>query len=395
MAEVLLGIGGSVACYRACDVARELMRQGHNVHAVLTRSAAQFIQPVLLESLTGNPCLVDVFDEPERGMMAHIDLARKADLLLIAPATASLIGHLAHSTAEDMLTSLALAFDGPICVAPAMNPSMLSNPGVQENLTLIQQRGMWIVDPETGLVACGEEGSGKLASNSEIVEAAASILRVHELLKGKKVLITSGPTHEPLDGVRFIGNRSSGRMGCSVARAALLFGAEVVVVSGPVEVAYPARAKVLRVSTAQEMHDAAVSEVGDADWVIGVAAVADYRPAERREGKIPSGEEPLRIELAPNPDVIASLAERVSGGSRVVAFAAEHGLDKDAIRRKMERKGVWAIVVNDISNPEVGFESSVNEVELITDSASHAIPRASKDVVAIRMWDWLLQQADA
>lgn len=390
MANVILGVGGSVASYRACDVARDLMRAGHSVYPVLTRSAAEFIQPVLLESLTGNPCLVGVFDEPERGRMAHIDLARQADLLLVVPATANLIGHFAHGTSDDMLTTLALAFDGPVCIAPAMNPSMLSNPEVQKNLERVQERGIWVVPPEAGLVACGEEGSGKLASNASIVEAAEQILSVRSRLTGKKVLITSGPTHEPIDGVRFIGNRSSGKMGCSVARAALLFGADVTVVSGPVSVAYPARAKVIQVETAQEMMEASKAASGDADWIVGVAAVADYRTETRNEGKIRSGSSNLVLKLVANPDIISELARTAGNNCKVVAFAAEHGGGVDEVQEKMSRKGVAAIVLNDVSRADIGFESDANEVQVVTETAVHSIPMAPKDVTAIRMWETLL-----
>jgi phosphopantothenoylcysteine decarboxylase/phosphopantothenate--cysteine ligase len=382
--NAVLGVSGSVAAYRACDLARELMRAGFTVRACLTDSAAKFVSPSLFEALTGQPCLQDTFEEPERGRMAHIDWARSASVLVVAPATANTVNKLANGYADDMLTTLALAYEGPIVVAPAMNPSMYANETVVASLVRLQERGAFIVEPSEGDVACGEQGQGKLASIAEITSVVTQVAFTTQALKGKNVLITSGPTEEPLDDVRMLTNRSSGKMGAAVVRAALLMGANVTVVAGPQKAPLPLRATIERVTTAQEMLDAALKYAKDADLVIGVAAVADYRPAKRVEGKIRSGEIES-IGLVANPDVIAELAKASEG--RVVAFAAEPAGSVEVAKEKMARKGVHAIAVNDVSQGV--FDSDSNALTLVFASGkTTSIERASK----LRCALWLLGQ---
>jgi phosphopantothenoylcysteine decarboxylase/phosphopantothenate--cysteine ligase len=360
--NVVLGVSGSVAAYRACDLARELMRAGFTVRACLTDGASRFVSPALFEALTGQPCLQDAFEEPERGRMAHIDWARSASVLVVAPATANVLNKLANGYADDMLTTLALAHEGPMVVAPAMNPSMFAHETVRESLDRLQERGAVVVEPDEGEVACGEQGQGKLASVASIAAAVLDVAKVAQLLKGKKVLVTSGPTEEPLDSVRVLTNRSSGKMGAAVARAALLMGAEVTVVAGPQRAPLPLRANVFRVRTAEEMLETAMQFAFDADLIVGVAAVADYRPEEPAEGKVRSGG-PLDVRLVPNPDILAALARETGG--KVVAFAAEPDGGTDAARKKLAKKGAFAIAVNDVSRTDIAFDSDHNELTLV------------------------------
>jgi len=389
MKTIVLGVSGSVAAYRAADLARDLMRAGYTVRVCLTDSAEKFVSRALFEALTGQPCLQDTFDEPEVGRMAHIDWARKADLALVAPATANLICKLAAGIGDDMLTTIALAYEGPILIAPAMNPSMYLHEPVQEAMRVLAERGAFLIEPQEGDVACGEHGQGKLAANAHILDEVLAVSSRNELLRGKRVLITSGPTQEPLDDVRYLTNRSSGRMGAALARAALLMGAEVTVVTGPTSVPLPLRATVIRVHTALEMLDAAIKLAATADWIIGAAAVADFRPARRVPGKIRREDAPNTIDLVENPDVIGSLAKQAKPGTRVVGFAAEPTSDTETAKQKIARKGLWAIAMNDISRADVGFESSDNELALI-DSSGDIVRSGKRSKLACALW--LLEQ---
>lgn len=388
MKRVVLGVSGSVAAYRAADLARDLMRAGCEVRVCLTDAAQKFVQAALFEALTGQPCLQDVFEEPVRGRMAHIDWARQADLILIAPATANTLSKLAHGEGEDMLTTLALAATGPIVVAPAMNPAMYTHAATQSSMETLKSRGVHFVEPVEGDVACGENGQGKLASNAHIVEESLRIIHRAEVLKGQTVLITSGPTEEPIDDVRFLTNRSSGKMGMAVARAAKLMGADVVLISGPTSLPTPTDFRVIPVRTAEEMRSAALGEIRHAQLVIGVAAVADYRPAQRIRGKLRRSDEEWALKLVPNPDIIAELAQ-AHPEKKVVAFAAEPTSDPEVARAKMLRKGVHAIAMNDVSRPDIGFGADENELKLLfSDGKSAESGKQSKLGCAL----WLLEK---
>ncbi len=391
MRNIVLGVSGSISAYRACDLARDLMRAGHTVRVCLTDGAQQFVTPILFETLTGQPCLQDTFDEPERGRMAHLDWARAADLILLAPATANLINQIANGIAGDMLTTLALASDAPLVVAPAMNPAMLAHPETADSIRKLQARGATIVEPQEGDVVVGEYGKGKLAPNSAIYEAALTILSRSQRLAGKKVFLTTGPTREPIDSVRFISNRSSGKMGYALARAAQLMGAEVTVVSGPTALP-PLRGTAWHeVQTAEQMLAASLDHAAGADWIFGLAAVADYRPLDPAESKLRRSTEDLTLTLTPNPDIIATLTRHFPT-ARTVAFAAEPGTDPSYAREKLDRKGVYAIAMNDISSPEVGFESDENELTLIRkDRGLTSSGRRSKLACAL----WLLESLTA
>ena len=386
--NVVLGVSGSIAAYRAADLARDLMRQGFTVRVCLTDSAQRFVTASLFEALTGHPCLTDTFEEPEPGRMAHIDWARQADVIVIAPATANTINKIATGVGDDMLTTIALATTSPLIIAPAMNPQMYVNEATQRSLELLAARATIMVEPQDGDVACGEHGQGKLATNAEIVAAVNSVALRTKVLAGKHVVITSGPTQEAIDDVRFLSNRSSGKMGSALARAALLMGARVTVVSGPVKVGYPLNARVDRVQSAMQMLDASLAASKDADIIIGAAAVADYRVANPIAGKMRRSLDSISLELIPNPDIIAALAKAFPEAT-VVGFAAEPGSDLSTAREKLIRKGIRAIAINDISQPGIGFDSDNNEITLITqDGQAHSSGRKSKLSCAL----WLLEK---
>lgn len=386
--NILLGVSGSISAYRAADLSRELMRHGHTVRVCLTDAAQNFVSAVLFETLTGQPCLIDTFEEPTPGRMAHIDWARQADLIVIAPATANTINKIANGIGDDMLSTIALVTTKPMVIAPAMNPQMFLNDTVRKSLEALALRGATIVEPTEGDVACGENGQGKLASISTIVSAVEDVLFSSALLAGKKVLITSGPTQEPIDSVRYVSNRSSGKMGSAVAKAALQMGASVTVVAGPQLEPLPIGATVRSVMTAQEMHDVALGIAKDFDLIIGVAAVADYRVANPKTGKIRRDGESLSLDLVPNPDIIAALAA-VAKKAVVIGFAAEPSSDTVIAQEKIARKGLFAIAANDISNDGTTFGSDNNKLTLIfADGTLVDSGIQSKFQCAI----WLLQQ---
>ena len=362
--DAVLGVSGSVAAYRAADLARELMRSGFTVRVCLTDSAQKFVQPALFEALTGNPCLIEAFEEPERGRMAHIDWARQADIIIIAPATANTINKMAQGIADDMLSTITLATTKPIVIAPAMNPQMYANEVTQQSLEALEARGAYIVEPEEGDVACGENGQGKLASISSILYAVNEVASTSKILKGKKILITSGPTQEPIDDVRFITNRSSGKMGVALAKAALLMGAEVTIIAGPQEARIPLQLTVIKVKTALEMLEAMKEQAPQHDWIIGAAAVADYRLENPSSGKLRRSESSLQISLIPNPDIIAEAA-RLAPNAKVIGFAAEPSPDLSIAKEKIRKKSLFAIAANDVGNTEIGFDSSANAIDLI------------------------------
>jgi phosphopantothenoylcysteine decarboxylase / phosphopantothenate---cysteine ligase len=387
--NVLLGITGSVAAYRAADLARELMRAGCTVRTCLSDGAQGFVRPALFEALTGQPSLVSVFDEPERGRMAHIDWARWADAVLVAPASADVLSAAAHGEARDMLQTILVAYDGQVLFAPAMNPSMFASEAVVAARRILEERGAHFVEPDEGDVACGEQGQGKLAAIPRIVEAAMAVLQAKKLYEGKTILITSGPTQEPVDGVRFLSNRSSGRMGMALGRAGLMMGARVVLVTGPTAEVAPTRAHVVRVRTAQEMLEAATRLAPEADLIVGAAAVADYRPAEPQAGKMRRGEETIELKLVRNPDVLASAARAAKKGAKVVGFAAEPDEGLETARRKREGKGLYAIAVNDVSRSDIGFEAAENELTLVkAEGAAESSGKLSK----LRCALWLLER---
>ena len=363
--NAILGVCGSVAAYRAADLARELMRHGFTVRVCLTTAAQHFVTAELFEALTGQACLVDVFEEPARGRMAHIDWARWANVVVVAPATSTTLSRLAFGIGEDMLTTLALATKAPLVIAPAMNPTMHASDPTQGALRILRGRAAVIVEPVEGDVACGENGQGKFASVGAIVEAVDAVTSRGQILEEKNVLITSGPTHEALDDVRILTNRSSGKMGAALGRAALLLGAKVAIVTGPSSAPLPMQAEVVRVKTALEMLAEVERLAPEADVIIGAAAVADYRPAERMPGKVRRSEKELTLKLVPNPDILAAAVAKAKPGATIIGFAAEPSDHADVARKKLAAKGLSAVAMNDISRTDAGFESDNNELTLL------------------------------
>lgn len=386
--QVLLGVTGGIAAYKAVELLRLLIKQDAEVDVIMTRSATEFVAPLTFQTLSNRPVHLHTFRLLDKMEISHTSLADRADLVIVAPATANIIGKYAGGVADDLLSTTLLATDAPVLLAPAMNPRMWAHDAVQENVALLQKRGVHFVGPAQGEVACQDEGWGRMAEPAEIIAAAAGLL--HEpVLAGKKLVITAGPTREPLDPIRYISNRSSGRMGYALARAASLLGAQVTLVSGPTALAAPADVELHRVETAAEMLPAVKQAFADADALIMAAAVADFRPAQTHSDKLPKSECGDAIALVENPDIIAALA-KVKGQKMVVGFAAETG-DADAkAAEKMKRKGLDAIVANDVSQPGIGFDAEENEVRILfADGRVEPLPRMRKQELAFAILESL------
>lgn len=362
---VLLCVSGSISAYRAADVARDLMEKGCNVQVALTEGALKFVTADLFTWLTERPAFTDTFQQTEPGQMAHIELAREASLFVCAPASAHTLAKFANGYAGDAVSSLFLAYRGPVLLAPAMNPAMWLHPATVANVRLLQARGTHFVQPDYGLVACGEEGIGKLAGVEQIVHAALSLLHDWVSYRGKHIVITSGPTYEPIDPVRFIGNRSSGKMGHALAHAALLRGARVTLITGPTSLPEPIGADVISVRTAAEMARATEEVFPQCDVFIGAAAVADFRPVLEADRKIKRRPEGLTLGLEPTEDIIASLTAMKKPGQKIVGFAAETEALVENAKAKMAAKGLDFIIANDVTAPDAGFDSDNNRVTII------------------------------
>ena len=383
--RILLGVGGGIAAYKAAEFARLLMERGHEVQVVMTAAAQEFVRPLTFAALTGRKVLTDLF--AIENAIEHIAVAQEHDLLAIAPATADLMAKLAHGEANDFLTTVYLAFQGPVVIAPAMNVNMWDHPATQSNLQTLRQRGHRIVGPGEGYLACGMIGAGRLADPEEIAEAIASEFRTRRELEGETVLITAGPTQEPLDPVRFISNRSSGKMGYALAEAAAARGARVVLVSGPVHLPPPRGVEVIHVRTAQEMRDQVFENLAPAGIVIKSAAVADFHLSRVHEQKIKKTAARVSLELDPTPDILAELG-RNKGDRLLIGFAAETQNLQQEARRKLETKNCDMVVANLVGGAETGFETDQNEVTLVMRTGDVLpLPRASKREIADRIFD--------
>jgi len=384
MALIALGVCGGIGAYKSVEVVRGLQKQGHDVFVVMTRSAKQFVGELTFEAITRHKVLSSQFEPGANADIEHISLASSIDLLLIAPATANIIGKFANGIADDFLTSLYLATKAPVLMAPAMNTHMLEHAAVQRNLEMLGARGTRFVDPGAGYLACGWIGKGRLAEPDDIVAAAGEVLSPSGPLKGKTVMVTAGPTREALDPVRFVGNRSSGKMGYALASAARNRGARVVLVSGPTELGPPSGVEMIRVTTAAEMREAVVARALDADVVIMAAAVADYAPAVAADQKIHKDRETLTLTLVRTPDILAELVRLRAGKEKplLVGFAAETADLLASARRKQREKGVELIVANDVSRSDAGFEVDTNEVTLVSAHGEESLPLQSKMSIA-------------
>jgi len=384
--NVILGVSGGIAAYKAAELARLLVRAGADVHCVMTAAAREFIGPLTLQTLTKNPVAISLFDLWDEREIGHISLAERADLCIIAPATANCIGKIALGIADDMLSTVVMATRAPLLIAPAMNVNMWNNPAVQENIRTLQGRGVHIIDPECGELACGAEGTGRLAENEAIFERAAALLCPQDY-SGVKVLLTAGPTREFLDPARFLSNPSSGKMGYCLARALQWRGAEVTLVSGPVALQPPRGVAHIAVASAREMAAAVEQHYEQARLIIKAAAVADYRPRVQLPRKQKKQAGPLTVELERNPDILAGLGARK--GSRVlVGFAAETDDIITHAKKKLTEKNLDMIIANDINRPDAGFESDTNQVCILTaGSEPEHLPCMSKDLLAHAILD--------
>lgn len=391
MAFIALGVSGGIGAYKAVEIARGLQKQGHDVVAIMTRSARRFVGPLTFEAITRREVITDQWTPGANADIEHISIASSIDLLLVAPATANTIGKFANGIADDFLSSLYLATTASVLMAPAMNTNMFAHPAVVKNLETLSARGVKFVEPGEGYLACGWIGKGRLAEPAEVVEAVAAMLRPSGALSGKRVLVTAGPTFEDIDPVRFIGNRSSGKMGYAIAAEAARRGARVTLVTGPTHLPAPKVADVVQVRSARDMHDAVMARAGEADAVVMAAAVADYTPSARASQKVAKSDG-LDLSLEKTPDILAALGKLPSRSAArpvLVGFAAEtHDVIAHA-REKLQRKGADVIVANDVSQPGAGFEVDTNAVTIISRDETEELPLASKTAIAGKILDRL------
>lgn len=390
--RVTVGISGGIAAYKAAELVRSLQRQALDVHVVMTDAARQFIQPLTFAALTGHKVIDQMWsqsgdaDESLASAIEHIDAAQTTDLLIVAPATANILAKFAYGMADDFLTTLYLATKAPVIVAPAMNVNMWEHPATKANLDTLQQRGVRIVAPGAGYLACGMVGSGRLAEIDEIVHASLEVLNRSNDLANETVLVTAGGTREALDPVRFLGNRSSGKMGYALAEAAWSRGARVILITAPTALNPPFGCEVVRVTSTEEMRDAVLDRLGEATIVIKAAAVADYRPRVQADQKLKrSG--PLTVEFEPTEDILAAVAARRKPETLVIGFAAETDNWLANGRDKLLRKNADAIVLNDVSRPGIGFDSDRNAATFLTRQTAIEMPEMSKRELANRILD--------
>ena len=383
--NVLFGVSGGIACYKSCTAVSALTKSGCEVNVVLTKNAAEFVTPLTFQALTHRYVYCEMFDGVADREIAHINLAKQADVFVIAPATANIIAKLACGIADDLLTSAALAAMCPVIVCPAMNAHMYENAATQHNLRTLKERGFIIVSPETGNLACGDVGKGRMAEPEKIVEVVKSVFAESSVLAGKKFLVTAGGTMENIDGVRYITNRSSGKMGCAIVRELKRRGAQVTLVAANMKVPAPDTDKVIRVTSAKEMLEACMREYESCDCIIKAAAVGDYSPAEEYTNKI-KGEE-ITLRLKKNPDIAASLG-KVKGKRKLVIFCAETQGLLESAAEKLRAKGADMVVANDVSKPDIGFDSDKNAVTVIKSGGYKAeYPAADKSEIAKEVVD--------
>lgn len=382
--RILLGVTGGIAAYKSAELVRRLQDEGADVRVIMTRAAQAFITPLTMQALSGHPVHLDLLDTETETVMGHIELARWADLLLIAPATADFMARVASGRGDDLLTAVCLAADSPIALAPAMNQAMWGKSSTQTNLAKLRESGFSILDPDEGLQACGETGVGRLMDVHEIVNAVANLFQGGSLL-GLHVLITAGPTIEAIDPVRYISNHSSGKQGYALAEAAIDAGAKVTLVSGPTRLDIPERVHFIGVESARDMLDAVLAHIDDADIFIGVAAVADYRPATVQEQKIKKTDDnAMTLKLVQNPDILKTVAERKQRPF-TVGFAAETENLIEHATAKLKRKRLDMIIANNVANTTIGFNADDNETLVITPTGTSEISKMRKSGLARKL----------
>ncbi|MGL5270632.1 MAG: bifunctional phosphopantothenoylcysteine decarboxylase/phosphopantothenate--cysteine ligase CoaBC [Selenomonadaceae bacterium] len=381
--NIVLGITGGIAVYKAVEVVSRLRKAGANVHVIMSRASTEFVTPLTFREISGNPVTVSMWDKITQWNVEHIALATLADMLLVVPATANIISKAACGMADDMLTTTLLATKAPVFFSPAMNTNMYENSIVQENLAKLKNRGYHIIDPACGHLACGTDGMGRLPEPEAIVQAVMDFFTRQDELRGRKVLITAAGTIEPIDPVRYIGNRSSGKMGYAVAHEALSRGAEVVLVSGPSALSADPRIRLIKIETAAQMQDAVLKEFADSDLVIKAAAVADYRSKDVAANKIKKNDEELVLVLEKNPDILLELGRRKTERQVLVGFAAETQNLLEYAKAKLTKKNLDFIVANDVTEKGAGFNTDTNLIKLLfRDGKVESLPLQSKQQLA-------------
>ena len=394
--EIVLGVTGGIAAYKAAEVVSRLRKMGASVHVIMTENARQFITPLTLETLSGNPVVYDTFERPATWEVEHIALAKRAEVFVIAPATANILAKMACGIADDMLSTTVLATKAPVLVAPAMNTGMWTAPATRQNVETLRQRGVRFVGPESGFLACGDEGSGRMSEPAAIVGAIEAILCPRRDMEGLRVMVTAGGTRERLDPVRYIGNDSSGKMGFALAEAAWARGAEVTLVCGHTTAKRPKGIPVTEVESTCELYDAVLVRAAEQDVIIQAAAPADYRPAHPSAQKIKKqAGEGITLELVENPDIAAAVGAAKRPGQTLVGFAAETEHLLDNARRKLGKKNLDMIVANDVSRPGAGFNVDTNIATLLTRSGAVECPLQSKQALAERILDEIMTLRNA
>ncbi len=391
--NVVLGVTGGIAAYKACEVVSRLRKLGADVYVIMTKSAAEFVQPLTFETLSNHPVVTDTFARPDTWEVEHIALAKRADVFVIAPATANIIAKMTHGIADDMLSTTVLATKAPILIAPAMNTGMWTAGVTQENMATLKRRGVTAIGPDAGFLACGDTGSGRMSEPAAIVEAIAAALCPVQDLAGLKVMVTAGATRERLDPVRYMTNDSSGKMGFAVAEAAAKRGAQVTVVAGSTTAKEPEGASIVRVESTQDLFDAVTSRAPEMDVIIQAAAPADYRFAvtyDQKHKKARDGK-PFLVELVENPDIAAAVGSAKRPGQTLVGFAAETENLLENARKKLDKKRLDLIVANDVSKPGAGFNVDTNIATLITHNGMTECPLRTKRELAGDILDKVLE----
>lgn len=387
---VLLGVSGGIAAYKSASLASRLVKAGAQVRVIMTENARNFINPITFESLTGHKCIVDTFDRNFEFKVEHVALAKKADLIMIAPATANVMAKLAHGMADDMLTTTVLASNAPKIIAPAMNTAMYENPLTQHNMDLLSKYGFEVITPASGYLACGDTGAGKMPEPEELYEYILKAIACPKDLKGLNILVTAGPTAESIDPVRYITNHSSGKMGYNIAKICMLRGAKVTLVTGPTAISYPPFVDVVPVTTARDMYEAVTSRSSSMDIIIKAAAVADYRPAHVADDKIKKNETSMAIQLEKTDDILKYLGDHKMEGQFLCGFSMETKDMLENSRKKLKKKKLDMIVANNLKVSGAGFKGDTNVVTLITKDQEIQLPLMSKEEVARKLMDHIL-----
>ena len=389
---VVLGVTGSIAAYKTANLASMLVKLHCDVHVIMTQNATNFINPIAFETITNNKCLVDSFDRNFQFHVAHVSLAQKADLFMIAPASANILGKVANGIADDMLSTTIMAAKAPCYFSPAMNTAMYENPVVQDNMEKLKRFGYHIIEADSGFLACRDTGKGKLPSEKVLLDYIVKEIAFEKDLAGKKILVTAGPTREAIDPVRYITNHSTGKMGFSLAKQAMLRGAEVVLVKGPSSVEPPPFVRVIDVVSAKDMFEAVRDNFEDCDIIIKSAAVADYRPAEVSENKIKKKSDDMSIPLERTQDILEYLGTHRKENQFICGFSMETENMLENSRSKLEKKNIDMICANNLKQPGAGFAGDTNVVTLITKDGENSLPLLSKDETADRILDSILEK---